>query len=119
MAHLARSILVMLVAIGCAGDDAPARPDAEPQPRDVVEVDCATATIAATVSTAVNAYDPDTTTISVGQVVRFNPAASHDVSNADFRVPFGGNRCFRFDAAASYTIVCTAHGFTGTVVVTP
>ena len=96
--------------------DAPPAPDAEPSA--VVVVDCP-ANPDATVVTSGFAYDPQTTTIAVGEIVHFMLGGSHNAQSEDglFTVPFGGDVCLRFDAAGTYGFVCTPHGFTGEIVV--
>jgi plastocyanin len=117
--------LVLVLGAACAaephghpaGDDDPDRPDAEPS--SVVEVDCAAAPPAATVTTSGFSYSPDAVTIGAGEVVRFVVSASHDAASTDglFRVGFGGDACLRFDEPGSYGFVCTPHGFSGVVTV--
>jgi plastocyanin len=86
----------------------------------VVAVDCAGAQLAGTVTTPGNRFEPATTRISVGQVVRFDPSVGHDaVSDTPdlFAVELGEAGCFRFDAAGSFGFRCVPHGFRGTIVV--
>lgn len=114
-------IPALLVFAACGGDDGvqPA-PDSEPVVgSNVTEVSCNGATIAATVTTVGFAYSPETTTISVGEVVEFTPDNSHDVNGDDpgLTVPLGGNLCFSFDEAGTYDFHCSPHGFQGSVVV--
>jgi plastocyanin len=113
-------LLGAALAGGCGGggDDDGATIDATAN-TDVVEVDCAGATIAATITTMGFAYLPATQTVSVGDIVEFAPLTGHDVNDANgaFHVGFGGDACFRFDAADTYTFHCSAHDFTGTLTV--
>ncbi|MEZ4366118.1 MAG: plastocyanin/azurin family copper-binding protein [Kofleriaceae bacterium] len=108
--------------LACGGDDAPATVDAAPTfdapPGAVVEVTCP-ASPDAEVTTNGFAYEPQATTISVGEVVRFTPAPAHDVDSDDgeFHVGFGATACLRFDEAGTYPFRCTPHQFTGTVTV--
>lgn len=78
----------------------------------VVEVTCPGAPDAL-VTTQGFAFSPVTTTIGVGGIVRFTPAADHNVVGDGIVVGFGGDTCFRFDAAGTYDFVCTPHGFQG------
>lgn len=98
-------------------------PDAPPITPSVVRVDPCPGTVDATVmTTAANAYMPMMTSISQGQVVRFTMNAAHDVAplgatDPALVVPLGGDRCYRFTMAGTFTFKCTPHGFTGSVVV--
>ena len=118
--------LVFLGLVACGGggdddntgdDDAPA-PDAA-EASSVVEVDCASATIAETITTSGFNYSPMSVTISANEVVEFTPAGSHDVASNDglFSVGFGGHKCFRFEEAGTFVFHCTPHLFTGSVIV--
>ena len=68
-------------------------------------------------------YDPAMTTISQGQVVRFQTSFNHDVAplppmtDDSLVVGFNKSRCFRFTAAGTFRFKCTPHGFTGTITV--
>jgi plastocyanin len=116
-------VLMSLVACGGGGDDDGtgdddgAAPDATAS--SVVEVDCASATIAETITTSGFAYSPESVTISASEVVEFTPAGSHDVASNDglFSVGFGGHKCFRFEEAGTFDFHCTPHLFVGTVIV--
>jgi plastocyanin len=120
------SLALALPLLGCGGDDQPIADD-EPLPpdaaasADVVEVDCASATAAATVTTVGFAYEPASVTVATGEVVKFTPQDGHDAmgqGNA-IDVPLAGEGCYRFDAAGSFGFFCSPHGFSGTVEVTP
>lgn len=104
---------------GGGGDDTP-DVDAEPTTAAVLEVDCAGATIAETITTQGNSYSPNAVTIASGEIVRFTPQSGHNVESTEdglFEVAFAGEGCFRFDEPGSYGFFCTPHGFTGTVTV--
>src|SRR5262245_22117660 len=89
-------LLTAAAACGGGGGDDGATPDSGPP--DVVSVECAGATIAATVTTGVRTYNPPATTINAGEVVEFDPDTGHDVSTTQgFHVDFAGDACFRFD----------------------
>lgn len=83
----------------------------------VVQVECASSTIAATVTTSGFAYSPSSVSIGVGEVVELHPTSAHDVVSSDnlFSVGFGGDSCFRFDQAGSYDFFCAPHQFHGTI----
>ena len=114
---------MFLAAAACGGGDDSASGDdtadvdAPGGDEEVTNVDCGTATVAATVTTSGFAFDPETTTISVGDVVHFMPATGHNVVNAEFNVSTGGDECFQFNVTGTYEISCTIHGFTGDVIV--
>src|SRR5688572_20530122 len=101
---------------GGGGGDDTAEPDAE-ETASVTMVSCTGITPDAEVTTDGSAYSPMSVTISAGEVVRFDPQATHDVNGEEFDVPLGGEGCFRFDTAGTYAFRCTPHGFTGSVVV--
>ena len=117
------ALTAVLFAAACGGggggddDGDDVGPDANPG--DVVPVSCAGATIAQEVTTSGFAYDPVDSTISPGDIVHFTPATGHDVNEPsdEFHVGFGGDACFRFDVADSYTFSCSAHGFSGSITV--
>jgi plastocyanin len=109
------SLLAIPLAFGCSGggDDSSAAPDAN---QDVVSVTCPGAP-AATFVTSGFAYSPTTATVSVGDIVEFHPGTGHDVNDANnaFHVGLGGDACFQFMAADSYTFHCSIHNFEGTL----
>ncbi len=116
------AIFLALAACGGGDDgstDQTEQPDAEVVPGDVVNVDCAGATIAATISTSGFAFDPESSTISVGEIVHFTPATGHNVVGDGWSVPTSGDECFRFDVEGLQEFSCTIHGFTGTLQVNP
>jgi len=83
-------------------------------------------TVNATVMDSATAFVPKDSAIKVGQVVKFVITADHFVLpntlvNTDtmLNVSRGQTKCFRFDVAATYGFLCGAHGFTGTISVTP
>ena len=97
------------------GDDTVDPPDAS-NAEAVEEVTCP-ATPAAEITTVGSAYSPMSVTIAPGEIVRFTPTATHDVNGELFDVPLGGEGCFQFNTAGTYSFRCTPHGFTGSVVV--
>jgi plastocyanin len=115
------AILTTLFVAACGGgsgdDDGDDAPDAAAG--DVVSVSCAGATIAQEITTSGFNFSPVDSTISVGDIVHFTPTTGHDVqdSGGAFSVSTGGDACFRFDAADSYTFTCTIHGFSGSLTV--
>lgn len=63
------------------------------------------------------AYMPSTATIPVNGTVHFMLPSIHNASSSAFQVPFGGDECLQFTAAGTYSFMCTAHGFTGSITV--
>jgi plastocyanin len=114
---------VLLFASACAADPSPSgdddgdAPDAGPS--SVTRVDCASATIVATITTDGFAYSPSDVTVAVGDVVELHPSSSHDAAADDgsFAVDFGEDACLRFDAPAVHEFRCSPHQFTGTITV--
>ena len=116
------ALLLLVAACGGGGSDTPdARPTFDAAPPSVTMVDCGANAPNATVTTSGNAYSPATTNITAGQVVRFSPTATHDVASTTAGQPFsvglGGDACFRFASAGTFTFRCNPHGFTGSIVV--
>src|SRR5688572_30781066 len=109
---------------GGGGDDDDT-PDAPVQQATVVEVNPCPATPDATViTTGAFMYMPKDTTITQGQVVKFEMDPSHDVApsrnmstDPGLKVGFGATKCLRFTTAGTFNYFCTPHGFTGSVVV--
>jgi plastocyanin len=121
---------VFFLAFAACGDDGGddgstdgMTPDS-PSGNKVTTVTCP-ASPAATIATntAGTAYEPNAATISVGQAVRFDLGATHDVSPADntqdpgLVVGLGGDACLSFSTAGTYRFKCSPHGFTGTITV--
>ena len=126
MAKLTVALFLVLGACGGgddggSGDDGQS-PDAEVS--SVTEVDCASATIAQTITTSGFAYSPSSATISAGEVVEFTPQAGHDVQSGNpgspdglFTVSLAGQGCFRFDDPGTYPFHCGPHQFAGSLTV--
>ena len=84
----------------------------------VTAIDCASASPAVTVTTPGFRFEPQSSTIDAGQVVKFDPAEGHDVASdvaGQFSVSLGGAACFRFDQAGTFGFHCRPHGFTGSI----
>jgi plastocyanin len=120
-------VLCAATAVSCGGgggdDDDDTMADA-PAASTLMEVNPCPATTDATVLTmAGNNYMPKDTTITQGQVVKFDMNANHDVApsvaptDSTLRVPLGGTKCFRFTAAGTFNFKCTPHGFVGSIIV--
>jgi plastocyanin len=90
----------------------------------VTTVDCATNAPTATVATANFMFTPMSTTITVGQVVKFQMESSHDVgpdssttTDGGLNVGFGATACLKFSKAGTFGFICTAHNFKGSITV--
>lgn len=114
-----------VMACGGSGGDDDATPDApagiDAPAATVVEVAPCPTTPDATVITMNFAYMPKDTTITQGQVVKFDIESSHDVNGrtADpgLVVGFGETKCLRFTKAGTFAFHCTPHGFSGSIIV--
>jgi plastocyanin len=110
-------------------DGAPA-PDA--QPSSVVEVACAGATVAVTVTAPGSFYafapddgaPADEYTIAVDDVVRFTMPAIHNAASGPPNAPdglfladFNQTTCFQFTEAGTYPFHCVPHDFSATLIV--
>lgn len=120
--------------VGCAGEG-DGGGGGTPTPDAALAIDAPASTIAevtpcpatpdAIVTTRddVYVYMPATTTITAGQVVRFETSLYHDVAplppmtDAALTVGFGTSRCLRFTAPGTFRFKCTPHGFSGTITV--
>lgn len=132
-----RYVLVACLALGavaCGGDDdgpsadAPSGgPDADTTPQPdapagaVTVSDCTGLTPAATITTTGTAFTNGDPTIAVGDVVRFMPAGSHDMTADDDSFDSGapGNEaCLTFNEVGAFPYHCSVHPtMTGTVTV--
>ncbi len=122
------SIMMMLAVAACGGsDDPPAGVDApvnngvDAAAATVVEVSpCAGETLVVE-STGGFRFAPKDTTITVGQIIKFEMGSTHDVAptsamtDSGLRVGFGATKCLKFTAAGKFNYKCTPHGFTGSV----
>lgn len=97
-------------------------PDAPPVP--VVALSSCPASVAATVMDSPTAFIPKTSTIRVGEVVKFVITAEHLVIpntlvNTDqlLRVGRGETKCFQFNVPATYGFLCGVHSFVGSITV--
>lgn len=110
--------LASALALAACGDDGGSTPAIDAA-SSVTKVPCAGATVAATVTTVGFAYDPASTTVTTGQIVKFTMPGDHNaVSNSGlFRADFNAETCLRFDAAGSFPFHCEPHNFAGTIVV--
>jgi plastocyanin len=123
MTYRALSLLVALAACGGGGDDPAA--DARPGPPDaqsssVIMMSCTGVTPDATITTSGFAFSPADLTITVGQIVRFTPGGSHDMTGAGIATVTGQETCLEFTEAGTFEYICSVHPtMEGTVTVNP
>jgi plastocyanin len=79
-----------------------------------------------TVTTSDNAeaYTPMMTTISAHGIVNFVMSSAHNVApnplkptDPGLMVDFGKMACLEFDKPGTFSFMCSAHGFVGTIIV--
>lgn len=132
---LARASLALLLTLtACGGDDSNSSPADASVPSDTgggstnsVQTVTCPSTVALTVTTTsqyVYAPTSATPTISVGDVVHFMMASTHNAvpkpglsSDPGLNVGFGGNVCLKFTKAGTFNFYCTAHNFSGAITV--
>ena len=114
-----KRLAFVLLLSACTSPSPEADDAADAAPTGVTRVDCAGATVAATITTSGFAYAPAEVTIAAGDVVEIHPSSSHDADADDgsFHVGFGEDACLRFDAPGEHVFRCTPHQFTGTITV--
>lgn len=123
-----RTSLACLILAACGSSSPSTPPDAptvDAAPPTVHTVTCPPGDMP-TVMTSDNAdaYDPMTTMISAHGIVKFVMSNTHDVgpnpimpSDSGLHVGFGQTACLEFDKAGTFSFLCTAHGFVGTIIV--
>jgi plastocyanin len=123
------SLALLIPLAACSGGDSQS-PDAP------VQMDAGAATVRAvtcppggapmvtTSDTNDTSFMPSSTTISRGGIVKFSMSPSHNVapntirpSDPGLKVGFGATACLEFDASGTFSFICTAHSFAGTVIV--
>ena len=126
--------LVLLIpaaalAISCGSSSSEGPADAavdSPPAARVQKVNCP-ATVAVEVTEIVkNAgtmeydYSPNPAMVPAGSIVRFRSGPIHATRSVEaglFQVESGQTECFKFNTKETHRIYCTAHGFTGSIVV--
>ena len=71
------------------------------------------------------AFDPNTLTINVGEMVRFTMPVNHNVvpdptaalTDPGLRVDFNEDKCLQFTATGTFGYKCQPHGFKGSITV--
>lgn len=113
-------LLVSIFALAaCGGDDGNGTPIDAAQsdaPATAVRAVTCPTTPDATVTTTGFAFSPTASTIPVNGIVRFMPAAAHDVkphpsqaTDAGLVVGFGDDKCLQFTTAGTFNFICSAH----------
>jgi len=127
---MTRFAFAALVLAACGGDDGNnAQTDAAVQQMDaaskVTALATCPATVAVTMTTGASAFLPMMdTTISVGDVVKFEATVGHTVvpntlKPTDSAINVGQNmtKCFKFNVAGTYNIACGIHSYPGSITV--
>src|ERR1041385_7535557 len=122
-----RIVLAALVLAACGGgDDGNTTPmDAPANNNKVQAVTCPGAVDGMIMTTStVDAYMPNTLTVPVNAVVKFQMASAHNVApntvgttDPGLSVGFGETKCLKFTQAGTFGFFCSAHGFSGTITV--
>jgi plastocyanin len=119
------ALLIMLAACSSSNSKAPdAAPPIDAAPPTVMAVTCPGGTVP-TVTTDDNtfAFTPSSTTISLGQIVKFTTSLTHNVvpnptaSDPGLVVDFNKTKCLQFTHAGTFGFHCAPHGFAGTITV--
>ena len=120
---LGRISLIVAVA-ACGGGSTTPSIDAPVTAAAVTTVDCATNAPTATVATQNFMFTPAATTITVGQIVKFQLESVHDVvpdssttTDPGLTVDFGKTACLKFAKAGTFGFKCQPHGFKGSITV--
>ena len=125
---LRASLALLLPLAACSGSpttsvDAASQIDGAPP--SVRTVTCPPGVVpTVTTNMTGDAFTPNSVTISVGGIVKFMPAAGHNVMPNPIRstdpglvVGLGATACLEFDKAGSYGFICSIHSFAGTIIV--
>jgi plastocyanin len=123
------STLTLTLLAACGGGDTKAPDAAAPidaGPPSVRTVVCPPggAPTVTTMDSNTTSFMPPSTTISVAGIVKFVMSPTHNVapntiraSDSGLQVGFGATACLEFDKAGTFSFICTAHSFAGTIVV--
>ena len=118
------SLAFLFAAAACGGGGSTPTPDAPSTAATVMTVDCATNAPTATVATQNFLFTPASTSITVGQIVKFQLESIHNVApdsstttDSGLNVAFGATACLKFTKAGTFGFLCSAHGFKGSVTV--
>jgi plastocyanin len=124
------STLTFVLLAACGGDDGPPNNNnIDAQQADaaasVVALASCPATVAATMTTNASAFSPTSVTVPSGGVVKLMATSGHAIgpntlvnTDSSLTVSQGGTKCFQFNTGGvTYGIMCTFHGFAGTITV--
>jgi plastocyanin len=119
------SALMFAAACGSSssGDDDDVPADTAQQQSTIETVTPCTGESATVITQAASVYVPKDTTISVGQIVKFEMNPMHDVApktaadDPNLKVGLGQTKCLKFTAAGTFNFKCSPHGFTGSITV--
>ena len=124
--------LVSLLVAACGGDDTNIKMDAAKMDSGsgamatVVAADCSGGSQAMVMEMdGVDAFMPMSTSIGMGQVVKFVTSTEHNVApnpiaaktDPGLSVGFNTTKCLRFTATGTFGFMCSVHSFVGTVTV--
>lgn len=120
--------LELLVLAACGDPGGSNAPDAGlDAPMPAVKAVTCPASPAATITTTAGSFSPPSTTIGLGQIVKFTTMADHkigpfpggDLSVTDpaLVVPELQTKCFRFDRTGTFKFICSVHFYLGTLTV--
>jgi plastocyanin len=117
----------LLITAACQTSlEVPETPDAAPDapPVPVVALDSCPASVAVTIMDSPTMFIPKTSTITIGQVVKFVITSEHYVipnplktTDDALMIGRGQTKCFRFNVAGSYNFLCGVHSFPGEIIV--
>ncbi len=119
-------LLLLLTAACTTGENPTVTIDAAPDspPVAVVALASCPSTVASTVTDTPTMFVPVTSTISIGQVVKFVITSEHFVipnplktTDDALMVSRGQTKCFQFNVAGDYNFLCGVHSFPGNIIV--
>lgn len=125
LAHAALGV-TLVAACGSSSSETPADAATDaPAAARVQKVNCpATVDVEITeiVKPSGNEYDysPNPAMIRAGGIARFKASAIHSTRSVEaglFAIDFQQTECFKFNTKETHRFYCTAHGFTGSIIV--
>jgi len=121
---LIRTSLALMIALAACSSSSSNTPDSNTA--TVMAVTCPPGATLPTIATDenTNAFTPSTTSIGVGEIVKFAMSASHNVApdphkatDAGLVVGLGATACLMFTKAGTFNFECGIHLFEGAVTV--